>query len=231
MKLAKLLTAVSVALVAAMVLASSASATVCSGSGTGEACKTAAHGKHWTGSFDATSTSVTLTMTNGSGSAVRTLTCSSTLSGQVTNATTGAATINSLTLSACSIPNCTNLAFSLPRTGGSAFPWAATMTASGLNNTNGILHITGFSMKFTATCNFITTSCEWEAATGTAEVKGGAPASIVFASMPLEKKAGAEFICGTKADWSGSTRSRLPPRSTSSRGGDSVAVSGSSGGG
>jgi hypothetical protein len=46
-------------------------------------------------------------------------------------------------------------------------------------------------------------TCEYEAASGTAEVKGGAPASISFSNMLLEKKFGPELVCGTKADWSG----------------------------
>lgn len=211
MKIRKAILIAAATALAAMALASSASAvTVCSGSGTGAACGTAAHGKQFTGTYQLKAKNASLSVTNASGMVVRAITCTESLiHGQITNATTGAGTISSVTFSSCSFPNCTGLTFSIPRSGGTPFPWAVTITASGLNNTNGLMHITGPSIKFSATCSGIAVTCEYEAATATAEVKGGAPASVVLAAS-LEKKLGPEVICGTKLDWNGTYETAVP---------------------
>jgi hypothetical protein len=70
------------------------------------------------------------------------------------------------------------------------------------------------SIKYSATCTVlgikITATCEYEAATATAEVVGGQTAKVVAASVPLAKTAGPESVCGAKADWSGTYEVTTP---------------------
>jgi hypothetical protein len=146
-------------------------------------------------------TSALLTVTNNSGTTVRDVTCTtSTVSGKVTNASTGTGDITGLTFSNCSSSGCTNVTASAPRTGKS-FPWAVTTTTT--TAPNGTMTVSGVSGKFTATCSFITATCEFEAASATTTVKGGAPATVEAKQVPLNLVSGSEFICGTKADWNG----------------------------
>ncbi|HST69152.1 MAG TPA: hypothetical protein VLI94_05795 [Solirubrobacterales bacterium] len=143
-------------------------------------------------------TSAVLTVTNADGSTNRVVTCTTSTAGGEITGTTGTAHISSLTFANCSSPNCTNVTATTPRTGKS-FPWHVTVTPT--SGTDGQMHVTGPSGKFTATCFFITATCEYEAATATPVVKGGTPAVIEANAIALNRVGGSEFICGAKADW------------------------------
>jgi|SRR5215203_1329459 len=148
-----------------------------------------------------TGTNAVLTVTNADGSTNRVVTCTASSVGGELTTTTGGGNITSLTFTNCSSPNCTGVSASAPRTGKS-FPWASTATP--LPVTNGQLHVTGPSGKFTATCFFITATCEYETSSATVEVTNSTSTTkpIIHAkAVPLTRVAGAESICGTKADW------------------------------
>ena len=202
---------VAIAAFAAMAFASSASAvTVCSYQGSGEECN-GLSSKHYAGGLEAKAKTASLTATNGGGTSVRTVTCESKMTGQITNATTGAGVLSGLSFFNCSSTGCEKVTASSPRTGGTALPWSAAITASGKEDWRGELHVAHPSMKFTATCSVfgfpITATCEYEATTGTAAINGGSvsslSATIVATNVALSKTAGAESVCGVKGDWSG----------------------------
>lgn len=214
MRFAKMFGLVALAALASMaVLAASASAeaTVCTNDVAHQSTEPCGgeHGKHVKEGSElvaslSAGTNAVLTVTNADGSTNRIVTCTtSTTKGKITG-TTGTGQITALEFKNCSSPNCTNVSASTPRTGKS-FPWH--VTATWTSGTNGTLHVdnstegNGPSGKFTATCFFITATCEYESATASAVVKGGTPATIEANAVPLTRVAGVESICGTKADW------------------------------
>ena len=190
------------AAMALMAFASSASATiVCSGEGTGPVCA-GTHGKQYSGKIHATlkaGTHANLTVTNSSGGSVTTVTCTgSTVEGTV-NGATGAGQITTFHFTGCSSPLCPN-GVHASTTASAVAPWPAQATTSG-TGPNGTLHVEKIGGKFICTGSFFNTTCEYASAKATVNVTGGAPATITATSVPLTKTAGAEAVCGVKADW------------------------------
>jgi hypothetical protein len=210
MKLASTAALAAALALASIALASSASATICSGAGTGEGCFTAAHGKHWTGKYHATTTKVAFTITDAGGATIRTGECESTIEGSITNATTNAGNVTALTFTNCKFTNCVNPLLVTPSGAGPAFPWAATVTPSGKNDTNGTFQITNPNAKFTGMCNFANITCEYAESTTTAEIKGGAPATLVLANVTLKRSVGVPAQCGEKVHMSGTYTFKAP---------------------
>jgi len=208
MKLVKMLGLVALAAMATMAVvasSASASATICTNDVAHQdiAICEGTHGKHLKigsaiNAALAPGTHATLTVTNGSGGTVRIVTCKkSTATGALTS-TTGGINITGLTFTECESAGCSNVTAVAPRTG-KTFPWAGTVTKT--SGTDGLLHVTGPSGKFTATCLGITATCEYETSSATVTAKGGAPGQLIATAVPLELKAGVAFICGAKADW------------------------------
>jgi hypothetical protein len=141
-------------------------------------------------------------VTNNSGETVRVVECAkSNMAGTLTNTATGTGSISSVTYSECTSAGCTNVTAKAPAAGKSnVWPTTMTTTTQGVSNTNGLYHTSNMSTSFTATCLFITATCEYEAATATKHLSGGSPAVVHLVSVPLTKIAGSEAICGTKLD-------------------------------
>jgi hypothetical protein len=195
------------AMMAVVAASASANAKVCSTSGVGPACG-AGHGNEYTGTVEASLTpgkSATLTATNSSGSSVSTVTCtSSVVKGSVTNSSTGTGQITSMTFANCSSAACTKVTAST--TASAAVPWHVTMTTTvpGTVNTNGIMDVSKVKGKFVCEGSiFGNVTCEYEAATASAHVKGGEPAEVTATNIPLTRTAGIAFLCGEVGDWSG----------------------------
>lgn len=198
---------IGLAAVAAMALmafaASSATAKVCSGEGTGEACA-GSHGKIYTGTIEASlksGTSATLTATNSSGSTVSTVACTtSVVKGSVTNGSTGAGNINSFTFANCSSAACPN-GVTASTTASSSNLWPALATTG--TAPNGTLAVEKVDGSFVCGSVFGQITCRYSTTKATTTVTGGAPAHVTATNIPLGLVSGLAAICGEKADWSG----------------------------
>jgi hypothetical protein len=162
------------------------------------------HGKHLkigsqiSGSLESGTIAV-LTVTNAAGGTVRVVSCEKATISEKLTTTSGGGNVEGRTFANCSSANCINVSMSAPRSGKS-FPWPFTITHT--SGTDGQMHITGPSIKFTATCFSITATCEYESSSVTKTVSGGTPAVMSESSSPYGSTAGVEAVCGVKADLS-----------------------------
>jgi hypothetical protein len=195
----KLLTSLAAAVALAIAFASPASAKVCSGVGVGGPCG-GTHGNEYTGAL-AGEGSLKVASSHG------TLTCLVTLSGNVSNSATGAATITNLGLSACGGIGWDDCLAST--TASSSNPWTATLTPTAAPN--GTLAVSGFNLHyncfFEGTIFFFT--CRY---TGnvSATIKGGKPAVLVFSGAGVNKHVDSSAICGNTATLTGEIKLKTP---------------------
>jgi hypothetical protein len=196
--MSKYLKTLGLALIAALAItafagATSASAKICSGSGTGEACA-GTHGKLFTGTIQATSTNSQLT------SAWNIVSCKkSTLHGSITNATTGVWHVDSLTFSECTDSFGQKCEASTTASEANKWPGTATTTTAP-NGTLTVSNVAGTFICGSTTCNYETAKA---GASGEIVVKGGAPAVITATKVPLTKGAGSGGLCSSTATWDG----------------------------
>jgi hypothetical protein len=201
----KYLKALGLALIAALAItafagATSASAKVCSGSGTGEACA-GSHGKVFSGTITATSTNAVLV------SSWNTVSCKhSHLHGTITNGVTGTGDIETLDFSECTDSfgqKCT-----ASTTASEANKWMANaVTGTAPNGTMTVENVAGSFTCGSTTCNYSTAKA---GASGEIVVKGGAPAVVTATKVPLTKGAGSGALCSSTASWSGTYTVSVP---------------------
>jgi hypothetical protein len=195
MKHLKMLGIAAVAALALMAVVGSAtaSAKICSSSGTGTSCG-ASDGNEFTGAFSATATNATLT------SGFVTVSCTdSVASGNILNSSTGAGNITGLTFSGCS--NNLGGGCEASTTASSGAPWTAGVAHT--TGTNGTLTVSNVQGEFTCTIFGGPVKCIYAATTAKAEVVGGTPATVKATKVALAKQAGSNALCSTEGTWSG----------------------------
>jgi ribosomal protein S27E len=205
MKHLKMIGLVAASLAAMMAIgaaSASASAKVCSTSGTGAAC---GGSKAYTGEFVATSSKVTLTTTSPDN---WTTTCTESMLKGITNGEPGTGAITALSFGSCSSAFCTLLDGKIVATASvPAAGWAATATTGGEAAPNGFMDVKINGAAHKITCfnkagTVVTSNCEYTAAEPQLTIKGGTPAALIATNVPLTKSAGPEGTCGTGGDWS-----------------------------
>jgi hypothetical protein len=180
----------------------SASAKICSGSGTQVACE-GSHGKVYTGVITASQA----TGESELQSSFNNVACPSHLSGKITNGETGTGVIESLTFG----PACTNNVgqkCTVTTTATAAAPWHAVIVPTA-GTTNGTMKVKPFRVTITCekTVFFQHATCIYGAAEvgagGQIVVTGGAPATVLATKVPLIKALGSSEGCSSTATWSG----------------------------
>jgi hypothetical protein len=181
-------------------------------------CAGGEHGYEYHGKIIASlapETNATLVATNSSGGTVSTVKCSqSVVSGTVTAATGGTGAIEEMTFGTCSSPACFN-GVEASTKASTTNKWHTTVTTTTKKvDTNGIMHVSNVGGKFVCKNAFgfgFNVTCEYESATATAHVTGSDTTPIITATnVPLNRIAGAEFVCGVKGDWSGTYHVTTP---------------------
>jgi hypothetical protein len=193
MKYVKMLGLAAIAAMAIMAVmgAGTASAKVCSKSGSGHGACAAGHGNVYVGNFTATSAAgTTATLVSG----FVTVHCHSHVEGTI-NGTNTTGTVTSLTFSKCETSGGSACTAASSASAGS--PWtASTKTGTAPNGTLTVNNVTG---EFTC----LGTTCKYKATTASAAVTGGETASVKATNVPLEKDTGSGFLCSNTATWSG----------------------------
>ena len=189
-----LVTAAVVALLATAAVGS-ASAKVCSLSGTGEGCG-AGHGQVFSGALEGTGN---VTFSSG----FITLTCASQFKGSV-NGSTGVGSISSLTYA-----NCTGAGFEKCITTSTASEntsWTTNVAVS--SSPSGTMTVAPFGLWMTCTPNGggAEMTCRYGSARvggrGEIAIQGGSSPHLVATKVPLTKEPGSSGFCSSVATWS-----------------------------
>jgi hypothetical protein len=187
----------------------SASAKVCSTSGTGAECG-GAHGKVFSGAFASRNIgNLSLVFTNSSGETLHTVTCiGSEASGEIAIGSTGTGRITRLSVANCTSSLCGPL---LLTAASSSTPWEFTMTTeAAVSNTNGTMD-TNVKWAFSCTVLGIPISCSYEAVNAPIKIAGSDSEPILTASnIGLQRVSGNEAWCGTKAHWNSTYKITTP---------------------
>jgi hypothetical protein len=162
MKMLGLVTLAVTAMMAVIATSASASARVCSTSGTGAACEGTSHGKVYTGALSASLAAGTNAVLTGS----ITVTCKkSTASGKITNGETGTGNIESVTFTECTAGILGACTASTKASAASPFPATAT-TDELKTSTNGWLDVSKITAEFTC----VGQTCKYEKSASTNEI-------------------------------------------------------------
>jgi len=206
-KIAAILAIAALAVMAAVTASASASAKLCSTSGTGNACESG-HGKVYTGKIVETlkaNTQATLAATGAGATSI--LKCSaSTTEGEIKSGETGTGVITSQTFSTCTSETVCSGATTVATSASTGAPWnmTATTTTAGISNTNGRMDVTGTDITFTLACIGIPI-CTYKATNPRFDVTGSDVingAALTSESVVLTRTSGSESTCGTDANWS-----------------------------
>jgi hypothetical protein len=191
MKILGLVTLAVTAMMAVIATSASASARVCSTSGTGAACEGTSHGKVYTEALAASLAAGTNAILTGA----LTVTCKkSTVGGKITNGETGTGNIESMTMNECSagiLGACT-----ISSNASAANPFPATATTDGEKTTNnGSLDIDRMTILFTCLGQI----CRYEKAVSNSEVTldgSDTTTAKLTANIKLTLEEKAPELCG-----------------------------------
>jgi hypothetical protein len=206
MKYAKMLGLAALAALAVMAVvgAGTASAKVCSTTGTGTACA-GSHGKVETGNIEASLNAGTATLVSG----FVTVNCSeSTAAGALAGGGSSPATgtLTSLTFSKCETSGGSACTAGTNASGANAWPVTIT-TGAAPNGTMTVGKVTGEFTCLGTTCKY---TAEPAGSKGEIVVKGGEPALIEAKAVALTKETGSGFLCSGTATWSGTYKITTP---------------------